>query len=441
MNQQTFREGIVSVSITHVLVFIFGFIMSILNARLLGPEGLGMLALLRSLQLFSVRITDFGFGRALRYYSANGEISYSYLKKNVLQLGFLIGIIVLLISMLLKYIPINIWNDIELTIYLLFLPTIFFMVLTMYLRHLLHGQLLINYVNISTILERVSYILLFLLFVWYLDLGMKGVAIALSISSFILFLQLVLRAKKHEKSTSENRGTHNSYKMIKKLWSYGQWSYYSSIMDYLINNFPILYLKSSIGAFSEIGFFSKARGLAEYPRTTAVPVSGLLFSFNASSLKGIANNRTDTICRISFVIVTVFYIILSIFIKPIISFFYGDDFLPAAEIFYYLYPSVVFYMQSLFLSSAIAAKGFNKETFTIRLKSLPLIVIVGYFLITYQGTLGAAITVSFSATLLWFQYARKYFNLLDSNFNRILLLRKQDIHLLKNVFFKVLRKK
>lgn len=418
------------------MVFFLGFIMSILNARLLGPEGVGVLALLHLLRTFSVRITDFGFGRALRFYSANGKIPYPSLKKIVMQLGTFMATGVVLSTFILKNLPINVWDDIDTTVYLLFLPTPFFFVLTVYLRHLLHGQLLITAVNISELLERVLYILIFVLLVWFLDLGLTGVSLALSISSFFLFLQLFVRANKYETSQPQDKMQFNRLVLIKKLWNYGQWSYYFQFIEYLISNFPILFLKSSVGAFSQIGFFSKAKGLAEYPKTPAVQISGLLFSFNAGSKQGAANYRTEAMCRLSFWATTIFFIALAIIIKPVILLLYGDAFLPAAQIFYYLYPSIVFYIQGLYLNSALAASSYNKETFTIRLKALPIVLIAAYFFITHFGIIGAAITVSFSATILWFQSARKYCVLLNSNFRNILLLQKQDVELIKILFGK-----
>ena len=408
--------------------------MSILNARLLGPEGVGVLVLLHLLRTLSVRITDFGFGRALRFYSANGKIPYLSLRKIVMQLGTFMAIGVVLSTFILKNLPINVWNDIDTTVYLLFLPTPFFFVLTVYLRHLLHGQLLITAVNISEVLERVLYILIFALLVWYLDLGLIGVSLALSISSFFLFIQLFVRAYKYETSPLQDRMQFNRLMLIKKLWNYGQWSYYFQFIEYLISNFPILFLKSSVGAFSQIGFFSKAKGLAEYPKTPAVQISGLLFSFNAGAKQVTANYRTETMCRLSLWVTTIFFVTLSLVIRPLISLLYGDAFLPAANIFYYLYPSIVFYIQELYLNSALAASGYNKETFTIRLKALPIVLIAAYFLIIYMGIIGAAISVSFSATILWFQSARKYCALLDSNFRKILLLQKQDVDLIKMLF-------
>jgi O-antigen/teichoic acid export membrane protein len=308
-----------------------------------------------------------------------------------------------------------------------------FFVLVTYLRHLLHGQLLINEINISNILERVLYILLLLLFVWYLNWGLEGVSLALSISSLLLLFQLIRHAYKYKPEFLSASKPVAQKGLIKKLWNYGQWSYYAGFTTYTLEQFPIIYLKSTIGAFAQIGFFTKAQGLANYPKIMAVPASGLLFSYNAGSDSKRSNTRTDTICRISFWLVTILFVTLSIFIKPVIVLLYGKDFLPAADIFVFLYPSIVFYIQSLYLSSDIAARGFNKQSFTIRLKSLPVIIVAAYFLITYLGLKGAAIAVSFSFTLIWVQYVLKYKEISGSGFSNTLLLRRSDFVLFKTM--------
>jgi O-antigen/teichoic acid export membrane protein len=343
---------------------------------------------------------------------------------------------VVIVGIILKNLPINVWDDIDARVYLFFLPALFFFVLTVYLRQLLHGQLLIGAVNISELLERILYIFIFVLLVWHLDLGLRGVALSLSISSLFIFLYLFIKANKYENSQPKDSIPHSRKVLLKQLWAYGRWTYYSSFIQYVIANFPILFLKSSVGSFSQIGFFSKARGLAEYPKIPAVQLSGLLFSFNAGAKQELANYRTETICRVSFWGATVFFISLAIVIKPFISFLYGNEFLPAAQIFYFLYPSIVFYIQGLYLNSALAAKGYNKETFIIKLKSLPIVLIAAYFLITHLGIVGAAITVSFSSTLMWYQSASKYCSIFDSSYYKIILLQKEDLELFKMIFYK-----
>jgi O-antigen/teichoic acid export membrane protein len=97
-----FKKHLATTSGTHVVVFILGFGMSILNARLLGPEGVGVFALLTLLKTLSIRITDFGFGRAFRFFSANGEIDYYTLKNIGYKLGIAVGVMVVILGLLLK---------------------------------------------------------------------------------------------------------------------------------------------------------------------------------------------------------------------------------------------------------------------------------------------------------------------------------------------------
>jgi len=410
--------------------------MSILTARLLGPAGVGVFTLLILLQHLGMRITDFGFSRAFRYYSANGEIHYYELKSIVFILGTIVGLCTILISLILRYLPINIWNDIDLEVYVLFLPTIFFFSLSMYMRYLLHGQLLINTVNISQLLESALNLIFFVFFVWYLNLGLIGVSLSFSICSIIIFIQLFLKMKKYTPASICNNT--DKWQNVKKLWGYGQWSYYSAFIEYIFINFPVLLLKASMGSFDLIGYFNKAKGLSELPNRGVVPLSTLLFSYNAGSSADTAAKRTEILCRFSFWAMTVIYALVALIIKPLISFLYGSAFLPAAEIFYYLYPYAVFFVQSIFLSTAIAARGFNKDTFTIRLISLPIIIIVLYCLVTYMGIVGAAIAISFSFFVLWLQYALKYKKITGSGFKEFFLMKESDFLLLKNLSLKIL---
>lgn len=432
----SFKKNFAQTGLTHAIVFVFGFAMSILNARFLGPEGVGILVLLELLKAFSINISDLGFGRSLRYYSANGEIHFLILKKIIVQVGILLGFIVVLISLLLKNLPLDVWNEIDNLLYLAYLPTIFCLVLVNYYRHLLHGQLQITAVNISQILERVFYIILFLAFVWLFDLGLFGAVISLTISTFLLLLMLFLKARKYSLEF-ERSHSQNLKKSLKLIWGYGKWTYFSTFINYFVEKLPVFLLKSFGSTFAVIGYFSKAQGLANYPRIAAVPFSGLLFSYNAGSNIDSAITRTDTMCRLTFWAINILFITLGLFIKPIITILYGKEFLPAAEFFFYLYPSVIFYIQTLYLTSFLGARGLNKKNFMVKMRSFPFIVVLIYFLIKYLGGIGTAISISATFAILWFQYAIVYFKLSNSSFKRVLLLYKSDIALIYSLLLKL----
>ena len=148
-------------------------------------------------------------------------------------------------------------------------------------------------------------IMLFILFAWYLDLGLLGVSISLSISTFLLFLQLLIIAQKYNPNVKTIKKSQSKKKLLKEIWNYGQWSYYSSFIEFIFQQFPILFLKSSVSSFFQIGIFGKAIGLANYPKIAAIPLSGLLFSYNAGSSNEIAAKRTELLCRLVFNIITI----------------------------------------------------------------------------------------------------------------------------------------
>ena len=415
--------------------------MSILNARFLGPEGLGVVALLRLMQSLGTQFTDFGFGRSLRYYSASGEIAYHDLKRIIFILGPIVGAVSVITSLILKYLPLNVWNDIEFSVYLLFLPAVFFFIMTSYLRFLLHGQLLIKAVNISELLESIFYILLFVVFVWYLDWGLLGVSLALSISSGLIFFQLFLACKSYKQNKPPQKQPLNRQQILKKLWRYGRWTYYSYFVDYIFANFPVFFLKSIFGSFTLIGLFNKAKGLSDYVNRPARPLSGILFSYNAGSSAVTAAHRTETLCRLTFWVSTILFWTLALVIKPIIRFLYGDAFLPAADIFHWLYPNVVFSMSALYLSNAIAAKGLIKEVFLINLRSLPFIVVISFLLIVNFQIKGAAFALSLSSAVLWIQFLRKYLTITGSRVSDIFFLKKADFQIIKNLWNKIQQKR
>lgn len=437
----SFKRHLVSVLFAQGLIFVLGLLMSILNARYLGPNGVGVMSLLAILTVLSSRISDLGFGNAFRYFSANSQIDFNSIFRIIKIFGSIIALIVLSISIGIKYLPFGVWNDIANNVFIAYLPTPFFYALTLYYRHLLHGRLEINAVNLSETFERILYILLFLVFVVLLDYGLIGAALSLSISTFFLFLQMYLKANSMKKFIKKVDNPLPVKKVLSKLLSYGKWSYFSLFIEHIILSFPVMYLKSKTDSFANVGYFNKAEGLANYPRIAAVPLSGLLFSYNAGSVESNATQRTEVLCRLSFWLFTTLFLILGLFLKPFIVLLYGKEFLPAAEVYFFLFPSVVLYIQTIYLSSAIAARGFNRETFLIRVKSIPFIIVSSYFLINNLDIIGAAISISLSFIILWVQYSYKFFKLFNSNFSSIMLIKKGDLRMLIDLFTRIVHKK
>ena len=262
-------------------------------------------------------------------------------------------------------------------------------------------------------------------------------SLSLSISSVFLFLQLYFTFKSHHPNKSTREKYLSNRQILKKLWGYGRWTYYSSFIVYVLNNFPVLFLKSSVGSFELIGYFNKSKGLSEYVNRPAKPLSGLLFSYNAGSSAIGAAKRTEQLCRLTFWISSTLFWMLALFIRPVIATLYGDAFLPAADIFILLYPNVVFGMNGMYLNAAIAARGYNKETYTIRLQSLPIIITITYLLISNLHIKGAALALSISAVILWVQYLIKYLSIAGSSVGDVLLIKKEDIDLIKHLWKKI----
>ena len=92
------RDSLRTFIVRFSLIFV-NMIGGIINARWLGPEGIGILALFFLIQSFAFRFGNLGFGSGFAFFIAKGKTS----SKDVLKIAFFISCFMSLISSLYCY--------------------------------------------------------------------------------------------------------------------------------------------------------------------------------------------------------------------------------------------------------------------------------------------------------------------------------------------------
>lgn len=174
----SFLKYTVQTGVVRFFLMAFGIIGGVITARWLGPEGVGVYALLSIIPTAAFRIGNLGMGSALTFFVARGKIPIH----RVLVLTWLIGVttglvicVFLLLSWRHQFSP---WNDIQPTFFyvaLLTVPTYF---VSTHLQSVLSGQLRITNVNVSQALEALSLTLFIFVYVVLFKLGVLGAILA-----------------------------------------------------------------------------------------------------------------------------------------------------------------------------------------------------------------------------------------------------------------------
>ena len=412
-----------------VFSMVLMFLVGVITARTLGPEGDGILALLILLKNLCLRFGNLGMGSAFVYMLARRPnclrrfIRLAWLL-SVLVIG--LGISVLLLIWRMDFSP---WKDIEPMLFYLSFPMIFFFFINNYFQRILSGQLRISEMNIADLLAGVCNLSLLLLFTVGLSWGLVGGVAAFVISDGIVFVYLLSRIYRRlpaAESGCEPVAT-GAPVSVAQLWQYGGWSYLAMLTNFLVEEIPLIFLKLFVSSNIQVGLFHKARTLGRQSRLVALPVSQVLFPYTANSQEAASVNRTNTLCRNSILVMGVLIGLSAMLIKPIILFLYGEAFLPSAAIFYGLAIGVIVWPCSNFLGVHIAAAGRPKLLSLLSVASLVIAAAVYWPVISRCGTAGIGWGISTVYVVQLILRLAGYLHITKTSLWQVLIPQRHDL--------------
>ncbi|MEZ4599296.1 MAG: oligosaccharide flippase family protein [Syntrophotaleaceae bacterium] len=370
---------------------------SIINARYLGPEGVGILALLLLVKAFAFRFGNLGFGSSFAFFVAKEKADFRQIFKISKYVSLVISIACLLIFLNIWKNPISPWNDIQFSYYLIAVSVLPFTFFNNFTQRILSGRLKITKLNIASILNVLIQLILVIFLVVLFKFGIYGAIISSVFSDIAMTIILIIFAKTEsnvnlvEENVIEEIKT---TKLLKNLWNYGRWTYLLMFTNLLVEELPLVFLKKITGDNILVGFFSKARSVGRQSRLVVEPFTQMLFPFTAASTEERATRRTNILCRNSLIIMTLVIITLMIFIKPIIVLLYGEEFIPSAKIYIALAPGVIIFPFGHFLEIHVAASGKPRDIFIASVSTLIVSVGICFLLIPRYGSVGAGLSVS-----------------------------------------------
>jgi O-antigen/teichoic acid export membrane protein len=388
--------GLQTVFVRLSLAFVtFG--IGIINARWLGPEGVGVVALLLLVKTFAFRFGNLGFGSSFAFFTARRMADFRHMVSlsNIISL-ILSGLCILVFSIFWKS-PLSPWNDIGFLDYVIALVALPFCFYNNYIQRILSGRFRITQINIANAVSVVLQLSFVILLVAVMNYGVPGAIFASLLSDITMTIILFIHVR-HEQPDEmvdvQQLAQDSATSLLKNLWNYGCWNYFLMFSNLLVEEVPLVLLKKFTGDNGLIGFYSRARSVGRQSRLVVEPFAQMLFPFTASSSKDKSTNRTNILCRNSILIMTLVMIVLMIFIKPIISLLYGEEFLPAADIFIALAPGVIVFPFGHFLEIHVAASGRPRDIFIASVSTLVAAIGICWILIPNFGSVGAGLSVS-----------------------------------------------
>jgi O-antigen/teichoic acid export membrane protein len=392
------RSSFETTAVRGVLV-IAGIGTGVINARWLGPEGVGVVALVMLLRLFAFRLGNLGFGSSFAYFVARRRTSGRAIVALAIWTSIVTSLLSSAVVALTWRLPNSPWEDIDPTLIYISIATIPIYFVRSLLQRVLSGELRIREMNGGELSMNIGYLVFVVVMVVLLDMGLEGAVWAMLMAevagfAYILWRSMVDPAETAPETTNEPTAPALGRPSLAELWAYGRWNYVLMLFNFLVEELPLLLLKTLSGNAASVGLMSRAQGLARQPRGVALPIAQVLFPFTAASEDAAATQRTNVLCRNTLLLVGVFVALLLVFIRPLLLLLYGEEFVPAADIFYALAVGAAIWPTSHFLAIHIAATGAPKQASVASfIASLSAIALCATLIPAY-GAIGAGMAAS-----------------------------------------------
>lgn len=417
---------------SQILIFALGFIASIILARVLGPAGKGIYALIILIPAVMLQLGSLGIEAANVYFTGSKQYEIKDIISNSLISAILLGLILTLLFCGVSYLNIfqNFLNSNQIDPILLWLVvlTVPFSLMFGFLNSIILGKEEIVKYNKINIFHNILRLIAIIILLVILKQGIFGAVIShvLAVMGGTLFVILLIR-KIGKITLCYNR------RLFKDSTVYGLKAYFGNIIQFF--NYRLdMFLVAIFLNPAAVGFYSIAVGVAETFWMLPGAIAAVLFP-RISSLNSVAaNNLTPGIARHTFFIIFVFSLILALLAKPLIKILFGSAFLPSVMPLLILLPGIVALGGAKTLTADLAGRGKPQFGTYASFVSLAVNIPLNLYLIPRWGISGAAFSSSVAYILSTLMVIIAFIKISQKSWIDILLIKRQDFHDYKTFF-------
>ena len=414
----------------NIIVFILSFFISIIIARLLGPEKKGVYSLILFLPGLMTMIFGFGLDASTIYHYGKKEISLSDLIAHNNFLVIILSFLAILSGCIVIFLGYNTYFvNIDRGYLFLALALIPLGLYSSMLKAVLRAKDEFKKLNIANFLST----LVLGLFVLLLFLR-ASVGLLVFIQIGALFAGIIVLIEMTKGSV------HFSFKrepvFIRKSLLYGVKVHFSNIISYFHYRVDLIIINMLMTPLF-VGYYSLAVNIAEKAWMLSQSISSVLFSRITKEDNGDDQNSTVRISlfitfwgTISLLFVLTFW---GGFLIPMI---YGNDYLPSYPLIKLLAPGIIMLSISRILSADLAARGYPQKTIIPKLTMLLLNIVLNLLFIPKYGIGGAAMATSITYTMSSVMIIVIHRKISSSDFFRFFYLSRNDIRKLKRILKK-----
>jgi O-antigen/teichoic acid export membrane protein len=410
----------------------------IIQARILGAEGVGILGLLLLTKTLTYRLGNLGIGSSISYFVGKNEMSFAYALKFIYKFTVFFALFSLIALVIVKPLSFSPWNLISSKLFVVSLFSIPIYILNSLFQRLLGAVLEISSINRASLIQIVTLLLGNFIFLLVLGIGIIGSVISILIADVVSIIYLWVTIERLKRSQIiENRSQDELQLGIKKILSYGWANYFYMILNVVQEKAPLIILKNIGMSFAGIGIFLKANEIGKKMRLVSSPISKVLFPYTTSASPEVGIMRTNILCRNSIIIVTPLYMFLVATAVYLVPFVYGEEFLPSVKLLLPLTVSVILYPTSFFIGIHVAAAGNPQSIAKYTMFGL-LPGLVSAIILTIQyGLFGAAFGVSLITLCVFIAKMIAYMRFTKSGFSEVLILKRSDLMIYRRILDRI----
>lgn len=432
--QHSTAVDIVMTFITKIIFLGGSFIISVILARLLGPEGKGVVTALFVIPNMMVSLADLGVRQASAYYIGQEK----YTVQDILSSSLLLWLItsVLSVTVVLTYYMVPFTDSYSWILILIGISFVPVKILVSYFNGVLQGQQKIGNMNIKVIIEFSTRLLFVVFLVWLLDLGVIGAALATFLTTFAVLAYSTYVVKRTAKIRMKYiPGVPQD--MFRKGIIFAI-ALFVLQLNYKVD---IIFLENMVGSH-DLGLYSVGVTLGELIWQLPAAIGVVLFARSANSrTDNEASNRSAKLLRISWIPLIVGSIIFWLTAPFLVQILYGQEFIEAGGVIRVLLPGIVLMVLFKILNADLAGRGRPLFALKIYLVTLVINVVLNIFLIPIYGIYGAATASSVSYAVGAIIFSIAYHRHTGLQYKDLFIINDDDIHMLKTTFSKWKNKK
>jgi O-antigen/teichoic acid export membrane protein len=396
------------------------FVSSLIIARLLGPDGRGMISALTVPSQLAVSVSEMGVRQSTAFHLGRGIIPLGRLQPTLLAMVPIASAAAIILSLI--YFEFAGVAEGDWTLRVLAVVTIPLSLSASYASGVFLGQQRIAEFRKTSWRPGLISLILVILLGWAAGWGVYGVMLAtaggaLAASAYALFLL----GKEQPLRLGFDRAV--AVQLQRKGISYA-----ASLVVLMLNYRIMILLLTRLGTLTDVGLYAQAIAIAELIWEVPTMLGSLVLSRGVNAKdETLFSRKVLLLARLAFVAALGLSIFVGFAAKYLFPILYGHRFEQSADICVLLLPGIVAFIVFKVLNIDLAGRGKPWAAMIIMVPVLVLNVALGWMMIVRYGAMGAAIASSACYLVATAGYIFLYKRVTGLTMRDILLPQPEDL--------------